>query len=249
MAIQSKDQLDLARLPRHIAIIMDGNGRWAKQQGKNRIFGHRAGVKTVHRITEACAELGIGYLTLYAFSTENWKRPSFEVNALMNLLIETLRQELNVLLKNNIRLVSIGDLSQLPRATRTVLVDGIRRTEQNTGMTLVIALNYSARWDILRASEAIAQEYEMGKLDFPLSQERFSGYLSTSGIPDPELLIRTSGEIRISNFLLWELAYSELFFTETPWPAFSVEDLYQAIYNFQNRERRFGMTSEQLKSS
>lgn len=238
--------IDLGRLPKHIAIIMDGNGRWAKAHGMPRLFGHQQGVKTVREITEACAELGVEYLTLYAFSTENWNRPENEVKGLMSLLVETLKSELNSLLKNNIRLHTIGDLSKLPASTRAALESGIERTNQNTRLNLIMALNYSARWEIINAVNQLTADVQSGKLIMPVDQDAFSSYLSTKGIPDPELLIRTSGEHRISNFLLWQLAYTELHFTKTYWPDFNKEHLYEAIIDYQNRQRRFGKTSEQL---
>lgn len=237
------------KLPRHIAVIMDGNGRWAKQHGKPRVFGHRNGVQAVRDITEAAAELGIEYLTLYAFSTENWNRPKIEVGALMRLLVETLHKEVKTLMKNNIRLMAIGDLSQLPDATRRALLQGIETTKNNSRMTLVLALNYSARWEILQAARLLAEQVQAGELKpEEVSEERFAARLNTgmNQIPDPELLIRSSGEQRISNFLLWQIAYAELYFTPVLWPEFRKEHLYQAIIDFQQRERRFGKTSEQL---
>ncbi len=242
-----KSNIDLTKLPEHIAVIMDGNGRWAKQKGKLRVFGHRNGVKAVRETTEAAAELGVKYLTLYAFSTENWSRPQTEVSALMRLLIETVRKELSTLTKNNIRLQAIGDLSKLPKATYDALMEGIEKTKHHTRMTLVLALNYSAKWEILEASKKLAQAAKENKLDpSEIDEELFSNSLSTAGIPDPELLIRTSGEQRISNFLLWQIAYSELRFFPIFWPDFRKQHLYEAIIDFQNRERRFGKTSEQI---
>lgn len=239
--------INLEKLPHHIAIIMDGNGRWAKLQGKPRVFGHKSGVTAVREVTEAAAEIGIKYLTLYAFSTENWSRPSIEVNALMSLLVETVRKELDTLKKNNIRLFAIGDLSQLPDKTRKALLEGIEKTKYNTRMTLVLALNYSARFEILNAAKKMAETINKGgKRVDEIGTEEFSSYLTTNGIPDPELLIRTSGEQRISNFLLWQIAYSELYFTPVLWPDFKKEHFYSAIIDYQNRERRFGMTSEQI---
>ncbi len=239
--------INLEKLPHHIAIIMDGNGRWAKLQGKPRVFGHKSGVTAVREVTEAAAEIGIKYLTLYAFSTENWSRPSIEVNALMSLLVETVRKELDTLKKNNIRLFAIGDLSQLPDKTRKALLEGIEKTKENTRMTLVLALNYSARHEILNAAKKMAETINKGgKRVDEIGTEEFSSYLTTNGIPDPELLIRTSGEQRISNFLLWQIAYSELYFTPVLWPDFKKEHFYSAIIDYQNRERRFGMTSEQI---
>ena len=242
-----KSQINLDKLPSHIAIIMDGNGRWAKQHGKPRVFGHRNGVKSVRETTEAAAELGVEYLTLYAFSTENWNRPQFEINALMTLLVETLRKEIHTLNKNNIRLKAIGDLSKLPEKTYKALLEGIEETSQNTRMTLVLALNYSARWEILNAAKVLAEEVSNLRLKpADIDEKTFEHALSTKGIPDPELLIRTSGETRISNFLLWQIAYAELYFTPIFWPEFRKNNLYEAIIDFQNRERRFGKTSEQI---
>ena len=242
-----KPQIDLKRLPKHIAVIMDGNGRWAKEHGKPRVFGHRNGVTAVRETTEAAAELGVEYLTLYAFSTENWNRPRLEVNALMSLLVETLRNELNTLNENNIRLQAIGDLEKLPPKTHKALLEGIRNTQHNQRMTLVLALNYSAKWEILEATRKISRLVKAGQIDLEqINEELFSSSLSTEGIPDPELLIRTSGATRLSNFLLWQIAYSELYFTNIFWPQFNKEAFYRAIIDFQNRERRFGKTSEQL---
>ena len=241
------DQIIYSKLPRHIAIIMDGNGRWAKEKGKPRVFGHKSGVTAVREVTEAAAELGIEYLTLYAFSTENWSRPTFEVNALMTLLVETVKQELATLNKNNIRLKAIGDLSGLPKKTRETLLQGIEMTAQNTRMTLVLALNYSSRWEIVEAAKKMALDVSEGNLKIDaVNADVFSGYLNTKDIPDPELMIRTSGEHRISNYLLWQAAYAELYFTSVLWPDFRKEHFYQAIIDFQNRERRFGKTSEQV---
>lgn len=242
-----KSQINLEKLPRHIAIIMDGNGRWAKQHGKPRVFGHRNGVKSVRESTEAAAELGIEYLTLYAFSTENWNRPQLEINALMTLLVETLRKEIDTLNKNNIRLKAIGDLSKLPEKTYKALLEGIAATSQNNRMTLVLALNYSARWEIVNAAKTLAKEVFNKQLNpAEIDEKTFENALSTHGIPDPELLIRTSGENRISNFLLWQIAYAELYFTPIFWPEFRKKNLYEAIIDFQKRERRFGKISEQL---
>lgn len=242
-----KDKINIAKLPKHIAVIMDGNGRWAKTKGQPRVFGHKSGVKSVREITEAAAELGVEYLTLYAFSRENWSRPSLEVNALMTLLVETVRKELSTLNNNNIRLQAIGNLEGLPSKTRAALLEGIQLTNQNNRMTLVLALNYSSKWEIIEAVKSIAREVrngelEIDKIDAPL----FSNHLTTKDIPDPELLIRTSGEHRISNYLLWQAAYAEFYFTSVLWPDFGKEHFYEAILDFQNRERRFGMTSEQV---
>ncbi|MEM1320883.1 MAG: isoprenyl transferase [Bacteroidota bacterium] len=242
-----KSQININRLPKHIAVIMDGNGRWAKQHGRPRVFGHRNGVKAVREVTEAAAELGVEYVTLYAFSTENWNRPRFEVNALMTLLVETLRNEIETLNKNNIRLQAIGDLSKLPEKSHRALLEGIENTKNNQRMTLVLALNYSSRWEIMDAVKKLATEVEAGRLKAEeISQQTFISSLSTADIPDPELLIRTSGENRISNFLLWQIAYAELYFTPVFWPEFRKDDLYRAIIDFQQRERRFGKISEQL---
>jgi len=242
-----RKQIDLDKLPTHIAIIMDGNGRWAKKYGKPRVFGHRNGVKAVREITEVAAELGIKHLTLYAFSTENWNRPRLEVNALMSLLVETLRVEINTLNKNNIKLNPIGDLSQLPRRTYETLMEGVEKTKNNNRMNLNLALNYSGRWEIVEASKSIANAVKAGEFDADsIDNEMFERYLKTSGIPDPELLIRTSGEYRLSNYLLWQIAYSELYFAPIYWPDFREEDFYKAVIDYQSRERRFGKTSEQL---
>lgn len=243
-----KEQILQDRIPRHIAIIMDGNGRWAKRQGMARMFGHRQGVETVHRITEAAAELGIEYLTLYAFSTENWNRPKEEVDALMALLVDTIAKETPTLMKNNIRLQTIGDIGRLPQATHDKFVACIEQTNQNTGLTLVIALSYSARWELIQAARQIAQAVQHNKmLVEDINEETISAHLTTCNMPDPDLLIRTSGELRISNFLLWQLAYAELYFTDCLWPEFTEEEFYHAIVDYQHRERRFGKTSEQVR--
>lgn len=232
-------------LPSHIAVIMDGNGRWAKSKGAKRIFGHQNAVKAVREITEGCAELGIGYLTLYAFSTENWARPTAEVNGLMDLLVTTIRRETKTLIKNNVKLTTIGDLSELPERTQDKLIDAIGDTKDNTGLNLILALNYSGRWEISEATRQIAEEVKLGKLDISeIDPDLINGYLSTNSFPDPELLIRTSGEMRISNFLLWQIAYTELYFTEKLWPDFRKEDLYEALASYEKRERRFGKVSE-----
>jgi len=239
----SKEHIDLKNLPEHIAVIMDGNGRWAKQNGKPRVFGHKNGVNAVRETTEAAAELGIKYLTLYAFSTENWKRPAFEVNALMGLLVETMGKELDRLNKNNIRLKAIGDLSKLPKRTYDALQKGIHNTANNSGMVLILALNYSGRWDITQATQQIIDKGIKN-----ITEELINDHLSTANIPDPELLIRTSGEHRVSNFLMWQLSYAELYFTPIFWPEFDKSAFYQALSDYQRRERRFGMVSEQLIS-
>ncbi|MBK7693158.1 MAG: isoprenyl transferase [Saprospiraceae bacterium] len=238
--------LDLQKIPQHIAIIMDGNGRWAKKNGQPRLYGHKVGVTSVKEITEACAELGVKHLTLYAFSTENWNRPILEVSGLMNLLVETVKLELRTLLKNDIRLNAIGDLNGMPEKTRNALLSGIQETSSNKRMQLNLALNYSSRWEILQAAQKIASDARSGQLNHELNEDYFSNLLTTRNIPDPDLLIRTSGEQRISNFLLWQLAYTELYFTEVLWPDFRKKELYKAILDYQSRERRFGMISEQL---
>lgn len=240
-------QIDESKLPKHIAIIMDGNGRWAKLHGKPRIFGHRNGVKAVREVSEAAAELGVQYLTLYAFSTENWNRPQPEVDALMHLLINTVRKELKTLNDNEIRLNAIGDIEKLPTKTYKALQEGITDTKDNKRMTLSLALNYSARWEITNAAKRIAEDSKNAKIDIKdINDELFTSYLTTYNIPDPELLIRTSGEQRISNYLLWQIAYSELYFTDIFWPDFRKENFYQSIIDYQSRERRFGKISEQL---
>jgi len=236
-----KEKIDTTHLPKHIAIIMDGNGRWAKQRGCDRIVGHQNGVVSVRETTEAAAEIGIEYLTLYAFSTENWGRPKEEIDALMELLVDTIERETPTLNKNNVRLLAIGDLSRLPDSAERKLKNCLKETEKNTGLHLVLALSYSSRWEIANAAKLIAQEVKEGRLTIDnITTETVSEYLTTNGIPDPDLLIRTSGELRISNFLLWQLAYTELYFTETHWPDFRKKNFYKAIYEFQQRERRFG---------
>jgi undecaprenyl diphosphate synthase len=245
-----KTQLNPEKLPSHIAIIMDGNGRWAKGKGKLRIFGHHNGVKSVREVTEASAELGIKYLTLYAFSTENWNRPKLEIDALMELLVSTINRETKTLMENNIKLATIGDTDSLPQRCRKELLEAIKTTSINTGMTLILALSYSARWDMVQAVKKITIQVEAGKIKpDDINDAIVSTHLTTAFFPEPELLIRTSGEERLSNFLLWELAYSELYFTDTLWPDFRKEDLYKAILNYQQRERRFGKTSEQLNKT
>ena len=243
-------QIDKNRLPRHIAIIMDGNGRWAKEQGQDRLFGHYHGVESVRNIVEGCAELGIEYLTLYAFSTENWDRPQYEVIGLMELLVKTIRGEVESLHKNNIKLHVIGDMSMLPDYARKELQEALDFTAGNTGLNLVMALSYSGRWELLNAVKSIAHEVEKGTLAVEeIDQGTLQKYLCTSNFPDPELMIRTSGEYRISNFLLYQLAYAELYFTSVRWPEFRKKNLYEAIVDYQSRERRFGKTSEQLTVS
>ncbi len=242
-----KDQLDLNKLPHHVAVIMDGNGRWAKEHGKPRIWGHRNGVKTVREVTEAAAEIGIQWLTLYAFSTENWNRPRLEVGALMDLLVNTIREELTTMNKNNIRLQAIGDLDKLPPKTRKALLEGIENTRNNTRMTLTLALNYSSRWEITEAMKKAVLKALSGELSpDQVDETTVSSFLANPQMPDPEFMIRTSGEHRISNFLLWQLAYTELYFSDIYWPDFEKEDFYAAIKDFQQRERRFGKTSDQL---
>lgn len=242
-----KENINLDKLPSHIAIIMDGNGRWAKEKGEDRLFGHFSGVESVRNIVEGCAELGVGYLTLYAFSTENWDRPKDEVTGLMELLVQTIKKETETLNKNNIRLFVIGNTDLLPDSAKKELHEASEETKLNTGMSLIMALSYSSRWEILNAVKQIAFAVKEGKLDpGEINHETFEKNLCTAAFPDPELMIRTSGEYRISNFLLYQLAYSELYFTDTLWPDFRKENLYEAIIDYQNRERRFGKTSEQL---
>jgi len=239
--------IDTTRLPVHVAIIMDGNGRWAVKHGMDRIFGHQRGVESVRNVIEAAAEIGIGYLTLYAFSTENWGRPDDEVSALMGIMVQSLNNETDTLIKNNIRLNAIGDIDRLADDVKARLLETIHLTSVSSGLNLVVALSYSSRWEITRAVRRIASETLKGKLKpDEINETEFEKYLTTSGIPDPDLLIRTSGELRISNFLLWQLAYTEFFFTETLWPDFGKKDFYNAIIDFQKRERRFGKTGEQI---
>src|SRR6187401_296113 len=240
--------VDKTRLPRHIAIIMDGNGRWAKEQGQDRLFGHLHGVESVRNIVEGCAELGVEYLTLYAFSTENWDRPEYEVVGLMELLVSTIHNEVESLHKNHIRLHVIGDMNMLPDYAKKELEEALAHTENNTGLNLVMALSYSGRWELLNAVKSIAHEVKQGNLNVEeIDQDTLQKFLCTSDFPDPELMIRTSGEFRISNFLLYQLAYAELYFTNVRWPDFRKENLYEAIVDYQNRERRFGKTGDQLK--
>jgi undecaprenyl diphosphate synthase len=243
----NKERIDTSRLPRHIAIIMDGNGRWAKEKGRFRMFGHENGVKAVREVSEGCAELGVECLTLYAFSTENWNRPKMEVNALMTLLVKTIKKETATLMKNGIRLDAIGDRSMLPKDCVRELDEAIETTKDNDRMTLILALSYSAKWDIVNATKEIARKAADGEISIDeVNEDLINKTLTTSKYPHPELMIRTSGELRISNFLLWELAYSELYFTTVLWPDYRKEHLYEAILDFQSRERRFGKTSEQL---
>lgn len=242
-----KDRIDLKRLPRHVAIIMDGNGRWAVQRNKDRIYGHKKGVDSVREIIECAAETGIEHISLYAFSTENWNRPWEEVEALMELMVNSLNVETDRLVENNIILKVIGDIDRLSEGLRKSLDETLERTSYCNGMTLVVALSYSSRWEMVKAVRDISYKIKEGKIDpANIDDKIFENYLTTKGIPDPELLIRTSGEVRISNFLLWQIAYSELYFTETLWPDFGKEDLYKALIEYQKRERRFGKTSEQV---
>ena len=242
-----KDRIDPKKLPVHIAIIMDGNGRWAKKQGFVRTLGHEKGVDSVRNTVEAAAEIGIAYLTLYAFSTENWNRPKYEIDALMRILVKSLNRELDTLMKNNIRLEAIGNIKSLPAGSQRELFKTIKTTSGNTGLTLVLALSYSSRWEIIEAVKSIITEVQEGKLEADkIDSTIFNRYLTTRNIPEPELLIRTSGEYRISNFLLWQIAYTELYFTPVLWPDFTREDFYAAVIDFQQRERRFGLTSEQI---
>ena len=245
--MELKDQINNERLPKHIAIIMDGNGRWAKEHGKQRIFGHQRGVQSVREVSEACAKLGVKYLTLYAFSTENWNRPLAEVTGLMTLFAQTIKKEMDTFFKNDIRLNAIGDLERLPESNYKMLKETVDATKDNKRMTLTLALSYSGRWDLMQASRRMAADAAAGIIKpEEITQDTINNYLSTAGIPDPELLIRTSGEERISNFLLWQLAYSELYFTPKYWPDFHEAELYEALLNYQGRERRFGKTSEQV---
>ena len=242
-----KTQIDKSRLPRHIAIIMDGNGRWAKKQGLARMFGHRQGVETVHNITVAATKLGVEYLTLYTFSTENWNRPKEEVDALMTLLVDTIAKETPTLMNNNVRLTTIGDIARLPEGTSQKFLGCLDQTSHNTGLTMILALSYSARWEIteaVRKAVALAQKGSLREEE--VNEQLVSSLMTTDAVPDPDLLIRTSGEYRISNFLLWQLAYSELYFTDCLWPEFTEEEFYKAIVDYQKRERRFGKTSEQI---
>jgi undecaprenyl diphosphate synthase len=237
-------------IPEHIAIIMDGNGRWAKKQGGFRLLGHKQGVESVREITEACAQLGVKYLTLYAFSTENWSRPKLEIKGLMSILVHALRAEADNLNKNDIKMTTIGQIERFPTSCQNELLEAIELTKNNNRMTLCLALSYSGRWDITQAVQQIANQVKEGLLEpSSIDDELVTSYLSTAKIPDPELVIRTSGEYRISNFLLWQLAYSELYITDVFWPEFRRNELYEAIKSFQKRERRFGKTTEQLKKA
>ena len=242
-----RSQIDEDRVPAHIAIIMDGNGRWAEQKGEHRVVGHANGVKSVREALVACTEIGVKYLTLYAFSTENWKRPRPEVEALMDLLVNTVIGELAELNSNGVRLKAIGDIDSLPESCRNTLKDAINGTAHNDRITIILALSYSARWEIVEMVRAIAEKAQVGDLDpANIDDALVSDHLTTAGIPDPELLIRTSGEQRISNFLLWQIAYAELLFTPVLWPDFRKEHLFQAVLDFQGRQRRFGLTAEQI---
>jgi undecaprenyl diphosphate synthase len=237
-----KENIDFSNLPRHIAVIMDGNGRWAKRKGAARIFGHRNAIQAVKDITEGCGEIGIKFLTLYAFSTENWGRPKEEIDGLMELLVNTLQKEISTLHENHVRLLTIGGIDHLPLVCQKNLIEAKEATKNNSGLTLLLALNYSGRWELVQAAKRMAVDVKSGSKSLEdINETGFAGYLDTAGIPDPELLIRTSGEIRISNFLLWQMAYSELYFTKTLWPDFRREDLYEAICEYQKRERRFGV--------
>lgn len=241
------DQINLNETPQHIAIIMDGNGRWAQKQGEDRLFGHNIGVESVREALKGAQELGVKHLTLYAFSTENWNRPKEEVEGLMDLLIRTIAQEVDELDESNVIISTIGDTSGLPESAQKELKDAYERTKNNTGVNLVLALNYSSRWEILQAVKQISQEVSRGDMaSDDITYETMDKHLTTKNIPDPELLIRTSGEHRISNFLLWQIAYAELHFTEVLWPDFKRDDLYKAVLDYQSRERRFGMTSAQI---
>jgi undecaprenyl diphosphate synthase len=242
-----KEHIDFNNLPRHIAVIMDGNGRWAKKKGALRIFGHRNAVQAVRDVTEGCGEIGIKYLTLYAFSTENWNRPKDEIEGLMELLVNTLKQEISTLMDNQVKLITIGDTSNLPEECQKNLQWAKDTTKNNSGLTLILALSYSGRWELAQAVKSILNGVKAGTVnETEISEKLIEQHLQTSGIPDPELLIRTSGEMRVSNFLLWQIAYTELYITPTLWPDFRKENLYEAIWAYQQRERRFGKTSEQL---
>jgi undecaprenyl diphosphate synthase len=242
-----REQINPEKIPFHIAIIMDGNGRWAKQKGKLRVFGHQSAIKAVRDTTEGAAEIGVKFLTMYAFSTENWRRPKKEVDALMELLVHTIAKERPTLNKNDIRLLAIGDLKSLPGNCHAELMEAIEGTKNNKRMSLVLALSYSSKWEITEAVKCISEKVKRGEIQAEaINEQLISDHLTTKGIPDPELMIRTSGEYRISNYLLWQLAYAELYFTDKLWPDFRREDLFEAILDYQKRERRFGMVSEQL---
>lgn len=244
-----RKRLDKNNIPKHVAIIMDGNGRWAEKNGKARVFGHEKGVDSVRSVVNGAGEIGIEYLTLYAFSTENWDRPKQEVDALMEILVHAIEIETKSLNKNNVRLSTIGDIDSMPPKVKETLDSCVQFLDSNTGLNLVLALSYSSKWEIVNAVKNLLQDSENKKIEpEDINNELFSSYLNTANIPDPELLIRTSGEYRISNFLLWQIAYSELYFTEKLWPDFGKEDLFEAVFDFQNRERRFGKIREQLIS-
>lgn len=248
MTMDLLEQIDRSKIPQHVAFIMDGNGRWAKKRGMMRLFGHKNGVKTVKEILNASGDLGIRYVTVYAFSTENWNRPADEVSGIMGLLSSAIDDEIENMMKNGVRVKMIGEMDRLPKYLREKVEYVIERTKNNSKLDFIVALSYSGRWDIVEASRKIARDCAEGKISpDDISNDMFSHYLSTDGIPDPELMIRTSGESRISNFLLYQLAYSELYFTDVLWPDFSREELYKALISYQNRERRFGKTSEQVK--
>lgn len=251
MSLEEKiKQVDCNRLPKHVAVIMDGNGRWAKQRNLDRSYGHIEGVKAVRNITEIASDLGIGSLTLYTFSTENWNRPTEEVDALMHLIAIAIEKETPDLIKNNVRLKIIGDLSRVPEYAREKLEGCVKATETSTGMNMILAISYSSRWEITNAVKKIAAEVADGKMQLDsIDEETIGNYLTTAGIPDPDLLIRTGGDYRISNYLLWQIAYAELYFTDKFWPDFSKEDFCDAIIKYQSRERRFGKTSEQVQEN
>jgi len=247
-AAEMKETIDRNNIPQHIAVIMDGNGRWAKQKGAMRIFGHRNAIQAVREAIEGSGELGVKYLTLFSFSTENWSRPKEEVEALMDLLVQTIVAETELMMKNDVRLNAIGDLESLPKSTYDKLIEVMKQTSANTGLTVNLALSYSGQWELTKAAQRIAQKVSEGKLSpGEITQQTLADHLDTAGIPDPELMIRTSGEYRISNFLLWQLAYTELYFTEVLWPDFRKEHLIAAIEDYRKRERRFGKTGEQVK--
>lgn len=242
-----EQELDKKRIPRHIAIIMDGNGRWAKERGKERSFGHQAGVDTVRRITSECVRLGVKFLTLYTFSTENWSRPETEIAALMGLVLSSLEDE--IFMKNNVRFQVVGDMQRLPQSVQDKLRETMEHTAQNTAMTMVVALSYSSRWELTKAAKSIANDVKAGILQLEdITEELMNQRLETAFMPDPELLIRTGGELRISNYMLWQIAYSELYFCDTYWPDFNEADLHQAIASYQARQRRFGKTGMQVES-
>ncbi len=247
-AAEMKETIDRNNIPQHIAVIMDGNGRWAKQKGAMRIFGHRNAIQAVREAIEGSGELGVNYLTLFSFSTENWSRPKEEVDALMDLLVQTIVAETGLMMKENVRLNAIGDLESLPKSTYDKLIEVMQQTSANTGLTVNLALSYSGQWELTKAAQRIAQKVSEGKLSpGEITQQTLADHLDTAGIPDPELMIRTSGEYRISNFLLWQLAYTELYFSDVLWPDFRKEHLFAAIEDYQKRERRFGKTGEQVK--